>query len=77
MYFYVGVLTTFLMCRTRGLVAVGTTGSLIQGSDPDYFGEMINVSTINDHLSFEVRASRGHLLYKEMKPREARTSNDK
>jgi len=24
-----------------------------------------------------VRASRGHLLYKEMKPREARTSNDK
>jgi len=38
---------------------------------------MINVTTINDHLSFKVRASRGHLLYKEMKPREARTLNDK
>jgi hypothetical protein len=28
-------------------------------------------------MSFKVRASRGHLLYKENNPREARTLNDK
>jgi hypothetical protein len=31
----------------------------------------------NGQLSFKVRASRGHLLYKENNPREARTLNGK
>jgi hypothetical protein len=32
---------------------------------------------VNCHLSFKVRAPRGHLLYEENNPREAHTLNDK